>query len=134
MGRITIPEKKYKTAAWLVSNCATGLFDWNICFIMHCSRPENLKMSRPIKVKLVKSNKSISRKYFWLKSNFCTFKNDQKTKINFWTGKMFKTLYSMKKIFFVILIYIYLISRVFFFCPGLFKFPSPLYHVNNVFV
>ena len=27
MGRITIPEKKYKTAAWLVSNCATGLFD-----------------------------------------------------------------------------------------------------------
>ena len=41
------------------------------------SGPEALKKSRP--KKLVKSNKSISRKFFWPKSIFCNFKNGQKS-------------------------------------------------------
>ena len=48
--------------------------------------PENLKKYRP--EKLVKSNKSISRK-FLTKFHFLQFQ--KWPKINFWTGKKFKT-------------------------------------------
>ena len=64
--------------------------------ILDHSGSENLKNSRP--KKLVKSNKSI-------------FAISKMTKINFWTGKKFKTAKNAisRKIF-----WIYLISRVFF--------------------
>ena len=78
------------------------------------SGPENLKKSRP--KKLVKSNKSISRKkIFWPNSNFCNFKNGQKS--IFEEGKCLK----LPKMQFheIIFFWIYLISRVFL--PRLFK-------------
>ena len=53
---------------------------------MHHSGPENLKKSRPKKV--VKSNKSISRKKVWPNFIFCNFKNGQKS--IFEQGKSFK--------------------------------------------
>ena len=49
--------------------------------------PENLKKSRP--KKLVKSNKSISRNFILTKFHFLQFQ--KWPKINFWTGKKFKT-------------------------------------------
>ena len=67
-------------------------------------RPENLKKSRP--KKLVKSNKSISRNFFWPNSIFCNFKNGQKS--IFEVGKKFKIANFMTKK------RIYLISQVFF--------------------
>ena len=57
------------------------------CFLIPHSEPENLKKSRP--KKLVKSNKSISRKIFLTKFHFLQFQ--KWPKINFWTGKKFKT-------------------------------------------
>ena len=77
------------------------------------SGPDNLKKSRP--KKFVKSNKSISRIFFWSNSIFLQFQKWAKT--NFWTGKKFrppKNAISRKKYFLI-----YLISR--FFLPGLFK-------------
>ena len=58
-------------------------------FSRHASHsgPENLKKSRP--KKLVKSNKSISRKFFLIKFHFLQFQTWPK--INFWTGKKIKT-------------------------------------------
>ena len=50
--------------------------------------PENLKKSRP--KKLVTSNKSISRNFYWPKSIFCHFKNGQKS--IFELGKSLKLL------------------------------------------
>ena len=66
---------------------------------MNHSGPENLKKSRP--KKLVKSHKSISRKNFLAKFHFFQFQ--KWPKINFWTGKKFKTAknaISRKNIFF----------------------------------
>ena len=75
------------------------------------SGPDNLKKSRP--KKLVKSNKSISRKNSCTNLIFCNFKNDQKTIFELAKSlKLPKMQFHEKKVF------IYLISRVFL--PGLF--------------
>ena len=60
----------------------------NICWYLLNSRPENLKKSRPKRV--VKSNKSISRKFFLTKFHILQFQ--KWPKINFWTKKKFKTV------------------------------------------
>ena len=73
-----------------------------------------LKKSRS--KKLMKSNKSISWKIFLTKINFLQFQ--KWPKINFWTGKKFKTAVSRKKFL------IYLISRVS--CLAIFKFSGLL--------
>ena len=72
------------------------------------------KKSRP--KKLVKSNKSISRKKFVAKFHFLQFQ--KWPKINIWTGKKLKMQFHEKKIM------IYLISRVF--CLEFLKFSGPL--------
>ena len=59
--------------------------------ILLASWPENLKKSRS--KKLVNRNKSISR-FFLAKFHFLQFQ--KWTKMNFWTGKKFKTLPEMK--------------------------------------
>ena len=112
-------------AAWLL---AYNLFWWHAywvcsekkshftnsyCLLQHLHiGPENLKKSRP--KKLVKSNKSISRKFYFDQIPF--FLQFQKwPKINFRTRKKFKTArnaISQKKFL------VYLISWVFL--PGLF--------------
>ena len=65
----------------------------------HCG-PENLKKSRP--KKLVKSNKSISRKFFWPNSNFCNFKNDQKSIFELGKSLKLPKMQFQKKKFFLI--------------------------------
>ena len=82
------------------------------------SGPENLKKSRP--KKLVKSNKSIPRDFFWPKSIFCDFKNGQKS-----IFELGKSLKLPKMRFYENIFLIYWISRVF--CLDSFKFSGPLW-------
>ena len=89
-----------------------------IHWILH-SVPENLKKSRP--KKLVKSNKSISRNFILTKFHFLQFQ--KWPKINFWTGKKFKTAenaISRKKFF-----DFFDFSSLF--CLDFFKFSGPLW-------
>ena len=79
----------------------------------------------PGQKKLVKSNKSISRKNFLTKFHFLPFQ--KWPKINFWTRKKFKTAknaISRKKFF------NYLISRVFL--PGLFLIFWPIFYMFRI--
>ena len=81
-------------------------------------------MSRP--KKLAKSNKSISRKFFLTKFHFLLFQ--KWPKINFWTRKKFKYY---QKCNFTKIVFIYLVSRVFF-CLDFFKFCGPLWLIRKI--
>ena len=74
--------------------------------------PEYLKKSRP--QKLVKSNKSISRKFFLTKFHFLQFQ--KWPKINFWTGKRLK----LPEMQYLEEIFIYLFDFTSFFAWNLF--------------
>ena len=77
-----------------------------------------MKKSRPKKV--VKSNKSISRKNILTKFHFLQFQ--KWPKIDFWTGKTAKNAISRKKIWFIWFHE--------FFCLDFFKFSGPLWYVG----
>ena len=103
----------------------------SVCYLKMHSVPENLKKSRS--KKLVKTNKSTSRKNFLTKIHFLRFQ--KWPKINFWTEKKFKTEYfpwklkfylifmeNIQKNFFVKLIY--LIARDFWYWLFLIFWPT----------
>ena len=79
--------------------------------------------SRP--KKLVKSNKSISRKNFWPKSIFRHFKNGQKS--------IFELRKSLKRLNIQFHKKIDLFNFTSFFCLDFFKFSGPLWKIRPVF-
>ena len=96
-------------------------FKWPlcVCVVLFTVGQKIKKKFRP--KKLVKSNNSISRKFFLTKFHFLLFQKLPKS--NFWTRKKFKKKCNFTEIF----LFIYLISQVFF-CLDFFKFSDSLYY------